>query len=372
MARRNRRNTALQPRSKALSIEPLQRYEQEGAMPPSTVEHPYIRINGNSVYSRHGDTVSLFVDRIDNLNDAGITSGDLALQLWACETPYSGGPLTGWKLAEHPLGPLWPNHYLAPVKADVQAVFPESGDYAVALVVAEWDGEGYNRVHDFHNYPSRDLFLHPRFAGSVGYHYDEHGRIVVEVKRIESPRDPDNLSGTLALELWALPEPYAGGAFAGHALAAVTLGTLRGGESWQECAYDLQITAPPPGAYALALMLREWAGEGYVTRDYGNLADAVTFPIVAAVPEASETVVADVPPVLETGQGLAPQPATEAAGAGGLGGAADEAEPAAAKDTQPVPPAAASHSASFQSEVEKPNSFLKRAFEWLKKNFSAR
>jgi hypothetical protein len=338
-------------------------------MSPSTVEHPYIRINGNSVYSRHGDTVSLFVDRIDNLNDAGITSGDLALQLWACETPYSGGPLTGWKLAEHPLGPLWANHYLAPVKADAQADFPESGDYAVALVVAEWDGEGYNRVHDFHNYPSRDLFLQPRFAGSVGYHYDEHGRIVVEVERIESPRDPDNLSGTLALELWALPEPYAGGAFAGHALAAVTLGSLPGGGSWQECAYELEIAAPLSGAYALVLMLREWAGNGYVTRDHSNLADAVTFPLVAAVPEATETVAADLPPVQETGQRQPPEPARDAAFTGAVGGVGQEAEPVAAKDIQPAPPAPVNQSASFQNQVEKLKSFPKLTFEGLKKNF---
>ena len=341
-------------------------------MSPSTVEHPYIRINGNSVYSRHGGTVSLFVDRIDNLNDAGITSGDLALQLWACETPYSGGPLTGWKLAEHPLGPLWPKHYLAPVKANVQAEFPESGDYAVALVVSEWDGEGYNRVHDFHNYPSRDRFLHPRIAGSARYHCDEPGRMVVEVERIESPRDPDNLSGTLVLELWALPEPYVGGAFAGHALAAVTLGMLRGGESWQACRHELEMSPPPAGTHALVLMLREWAGNGYVTRDYANLADAVSFPIVPAVPEPGATVVADVPQDQERGEGQAPQPATEAAGAGALSGAGDEAEPAAAKDTQPVPPAAASHGASFQDGVEKPKSFLKRAYEWLTKKFSAR
>jgi hypothetical protein len=47
-----------------------------------------------------GSETSLFADRIDNLNDAGITSGDLVLQLWARQAPYTGGSLTGWKLAE--------------------------------------------------------------------------------------------------------------------------------------------------------------------------------------------------------------------------------------------------------------------------------
>jgi hypothetical protein len=337
-------------------------------MPPSTVEHPYIRINGNSGYSRHGDMISLFVDRIDNLNVADITSGDLALQLWACGGPYSGGVLTGWKLAEHPLGPLQASHYLAPVRADVLADFPESGDYAISLVIAEWDGEGYNRIHDFHNYPSRDLFLHPRLKGSVEHYCVDATRVVVQVERIENPREPDNLSGTLALELWVLPEHYAGGAFAGHALAAVTLGALSGGGSWQECSYDLEMSPPPAGTYALVLMLREWVGSGYVTRDHFNLADEVTFPILTTVPATGETAVADVSPDQETGQGGTPGPAAGTALAGAVGGAEQKAEPAAAKDIHPAPPAPATQSAYVQVMLENLKSVLKRTFAWLKKN----
>lgn len=63
------------------------------------------------------------------------------MQLWACQMPYTGGVLTGWKLAEFPPGTVQANHFLAPVKSNVPASFPESGDYAIALVVAEWDGE---------------------------------------------------------------------------------------------------------------------------------------------------------------------------------------------------------------------------------------
>ena len=61
-------------------------------MPPRSVDHPYIRIEGNSEYSRQGDIVSLFFDRINNLNVEGITSGDLALQLWACQSPLLWRP----------------------------------------------------------------------------------------------------------------------------------------------------------------------------------------------------------------------------------------------------------------------------------------
>ncbi len=241
-------------------------------MIPHTVEHPYILFNGNSGYTWHADRVSLFADRIDNTADSGASSSDLALQLWACQAPYHGGPLIGWKLAELPLGPLQANHYLAPVDSETRASFPAAGDYSIALVIAEWDGTGFNRIHDYHNYPNRDLFLHPRFDGPVGYRCVGAGRIVVEAGGIHNPRNPDNISGTLALELWALPEPYAGGAFTGHALAAVTLGSLAGGASWQDCVHELELTPPPAGTYTLTLMLREWTGDGYVSRDHVNFA----------------------------------------------------------------------------------------------------
>jgi hypothetical protein len=271
----------------------LQRHNRDCAMTPHAIEFPYIQFNGNSGYARHGDMVSLSAERIDNLNSAGITSGNLALQLWACQAPYSGGNLAGWKLAEFPLGALQANHFLAPVKSDVPANLPESGDYAIALVIAEWDGEGFNRIHDFHNYPKRDVFLHPRFDGLTGYRSVDGGRIAVDVERIHNPRDPDNMSGTLSLELWALPEPYVRGDFAGHALAAVTLGSLAGGSTWQNCAYELEISPPPAGSYTLVLMLREWVGNGYVTRDHSSLQHRMTFPLVASASQASEPVIAD-------------------------------------------------------------------------------
>jgi hypothetical protein len=163
----------------------------------------------------------------------------------------------------------------------------------MALVIAEWDGEGFNRVHDFHNYPNRDVFLHPRLEGLVGYHFLNERRVAVDVGRIYNPRDLENSSGTLVLELWALPGPYNGGAFEGHALACITLGSLNGGESWQDCAYELEMTQPQAGSYALALMLREWVGNGYVTRDHTNFAFPVVFPVAIAEHETSEVIEVD-------------------------------------------------------------------------------
>jgi hypothetical protein len=256
-------------------------------MTPRTVELPCIAFNGSTRYSRQGDTITLSADRIDNLDEAGVASADLCLQLWACQSPYSGGELTGWKLAEITLGVLSPGHFLAPVESSVAASFPESGDFAIVLVIAEWDGEAFNRIHDFHNYPCRDVFIHPRLQGMTGYRWVDENRLVVDVERIDNPREPDNLSGALVLELWALAEPYQAGDFRGHALGSIALGSLAGGDNWQNLVFDMEVVLPPAGVYSLVLMLREWNGSSYVTRDHCNFRYRVTFPLDISSPPAA-------------------------------------------------------------------------------------
>jgi len=338
-------------------------------MTPHTIEYPFIQFNGNSGYSRHGDTVSLFADRIDNLNSAGITSGSLALQLWACPAPYNGGVLRGWKLAELLLGILQANHFLAPVKSDVSANLPESGDYAMVLVIAEWNGEGFNLIHDFHNYPNHDIFLHPRLDGLVGYRCVDDNRLLVDVERIHNPRDLNNMCGTLTLELWALGEPYVVGDFAGHALAGVTLGSLAGGASWQDCAYDLEINPPPVGTYTLVLMLREWVGNGYITRDHSNFRDRVRFPLVTPRPSASETVITDSAPGGVENAAESPEPAAVASVAGGTGyGYEPESSPP--KDAEQARATQESESISVPALLANLKSFTQGVLERIKQQLS--
>src|SRR6185369_10603082 len=90
------------------------------------------------------------------------------------------------------------------------------------------------------------------------------------VDSIENPRAADNLSGTLALEVWALAEPYAGGSWQGVPVASVILGVLGGGNQWADCNYVVP-AAVPEGPGVLTVMLREWGPAGYVTRDFYNL-----------------------------------------------------------------------------------------------------
>jgi hypothetical protein len=106
-------------------------------------------------------------------------------------------------------------------------------------------------------------------TGTCGYAV-ENDRIVIDIAEIANHREHGNLSGTLAIELWALDRPYSGGGFAGTPMCSTRIGELRGQHVLRDCRYDLIFQAPPPGSWSLSLMLREWTDAGYLTRDYVN------------------------------------------------------------------------------------------------------
>ena len=93
------------------------------------------------------------------------------------------------------------------------------------------------------------------------------------------------MSGTLALEIWSLGQPYRGGSFEGQALGSVTLGSLAGQQRWsaQRQTWSLPVRrgGEPTGGH-LTLMLREWTPAGYVTRDWREL-DWPRHPAAAAI-----------------------------------------------------------------------------------------
>src|ERR1035438_6132548 len=105
--------------------------------------------------------------------------------------------------------------------------------------------------------------------GTVGYRLDGN-RVHLSVEHIENPRDAANCSGTLALELWALAAPYAGGSFQGRHLAGVAIGALSGQNESTSTSFELPFSSPPAGEWHFVLMLREWTAAGYVTRDFTN------------------------------------------------------------------------------------------------------
>jgi DNA uptake protein ComE-like DNA-binding protein len=265
------------------------------------------RLGASHGYRLEGDTAFL---NAELAIDARETDG-LALQLWACDAPYQGGPLRGIKVAEAALRGVTER-----LEANAIAQLPPAQrDYAMVLVLAA-DGQ----VHDFSNYPARQLFAGPHLHGSVGYRFEE-GDVVLQAS-VRNPRLVTNLSGTLALELWALPERYEGGALEGTTLAHVELGSLAG---QGERLLDLRVAraAAPAGTWQLAMVLREWTEAGYQTRDFCSFpvpyqvepaVRVVSAPVpVQDTPAPQEAPAAQVAPVVEPAPVVQQAPAAKAA-----------------------------------------------------------
>ena len=110
-----------------------------------------------------------------------------------------------------------------------------------------------------------------KLSGGCGYEI-LHDQVIINVAEISNLRETNGISGTLSLELWALEQPYNGDGFQGVALAATNIGELLDQHFLADQYYTLTFKAPLNGTWYFTLMLREWDGYRYVTRDYANFA----------------------------------------------------------------------------------------------------
>lgn len=215
--------------------------------------------------------------------------------------------------------------------AQVRSTFPGAAEGAAVMVegvaaaavpsgVADWrmvltlsavEADGQVAVHDARGFARTQSFLQPTLVldrplvarpGEAGLELD--------AVAVTNPRAADNLSGSLCLELWALAEPYTGGAFAGVCLGRVEVGQLGG----QAACEGLTGTwsAPVDAQAVLVLMLREWTQDGLLTRDHCPVALAVAAPVVAAPAPAPVVPVAAAKPKARNAHLLNVNVATEA------------------------------------------------------------
>ncbi|HEY6878463.1 MAG TPA: helix-hairpin-helix domain-containing protein [Polyangiales bacterium] len=275
---------------------------------------PSVRLGPNHGYRFEGDKAYLNAELAIAKRDE-LSAQSWALQLWACEAPYQGGPLRGIKVAEAALSLDGEAERLE--AGAIAKLPPVQRDYAMVLVLASGERGACDQVHDFSNYPARQVFAGPHLDGSVGYRFD--GEQAVLQCGVVNARDASNLSGTLALELWALREPYQGGELLGTCLAHVDLGCLRG-QQQHTSEHRAPRNEPASGVWQLTMVLREWTCGGYQTRDYCN------FPVPYGV-EPSQPAVRIVEPPRAVGVEALPSAAPEA-----LPSAAPEAVPSAAPE----------------------------------------
>ncbi len=269
---------------------------------PSTVTLLAAGLGANHGYTIEDDSVHLHADLVVYDATAAATH-DWSLQLWACEDAFSGGAISGQLVAEIGIGSLVGfTDTPSPLHATT-AFHPPAGGGTFTLVLLLVAAPG--AIHGYASYPRSETFLLPCLRGHVGYKIDNR-RITLEVAAIENPRDAANLTGTLALELWALAAPYSGGPFNGAPLAAAVLGTLAGQSEWNPPPLDLAFKAPPDGTWHFCLMLREWTGTGYTTRDYTTFAEPVAY--TAEPPAAGESPLTQAPFTSETTTKSSPDP----------------------------------------------------------------
>ncbi|MEY2633686.1 MAG: hypothetical protein RIR00_2340, partial [Pseudomonadota bacterium] len=253
-------------------------------------------------YAFSGDQVSLHAELQFNPRDAA-AGEHWCLQLWASLDGFAQG-LNGIKVAETP---LLPQPGFAPIHAQCAAT-PPAGRQAwhLALALVSFAADGSIRIHDLAAYPETATFAAPHFHGELQARV-EGEQLALQIAGIHNPRSPDNLSGSLAIELWATPGGYQGGAWSGEWLAGCEIGTLAGGE--QQDALQLQLPLPD-GQPALTLMLREWTPQGYVTRDYQTLAlpETASVPVAATAAAPASAPAAEIAPAPAPAEVSAPAP----------------------------------------------------------------
>lgn len=233
-----------------------------------------IDISGNALasigethgYCFDGDSVQINAEL--SFSDAALgAASQWALQLWSSVSGFPDQQLAGVKVAELAVYPAAGYQSLAATVAAMPPAGTDEQEMALALVF--WGANGLPSVADLAVYPVAESFVQPKLAGNVTCALAD-GMATLTVDAIENPRAEDNLSGTLALEVWALDAPYAGGSWQGIPVASMVLGVLGGGQQLTDCHFVVPAAAPE-GPGVLTLMLREWSTGGYVTRDYCNL-----------------------------------------------------------------------------------------------------
>ncbi|WP_230970000.1 ComEA family DNA-binding protein [Nitrogeniibacter aestuarii] len=275
---------------------------QFASLPLPFAQFPIARLGSRFGYRFEGDQVELNADieSVNGYNDL------MSLQLWACDA--SGQPDRAIKVGEcaaDAFNGAW----------GWSDALPPAGREARTMVLAlTANGE----VQDSVTLPNAQQFSQPRLAGCSGYRL-ENGDVEISVEAIENPRESDNVSGDLNVELWALEAPYAGGAFTGTQIAQVNVGRLGGEQRLDNLNWHVAATLPTEGRWYMTLMLREWTANGYVTRDF------------AAYPQIFDADARDVTaqPAVQTPAPAAKAPATAKAPVAPA--AKPEAKPAARK-----------------------------------------
>lgn len=101
-----------------------------------------IQIIGQTSWRVSGNKVTLQVEKVSNVCNLG-NSGSLHLDLWATASPYSGGPISGYRLGTVQLNPLKGGYAYNNVNQTVAYSEPPDGRYYMTLTLSEYHNGSY-------------------------------------------------------------------------------------------------------------------------------------------------------------------------------------------------------------------------------------
>ena len=252
---------------------------------------PRFLLSGQCAADLAGDRVTFRADRLENLASK---PQQPVLQLWACpEAPDNEGA-RGTCVAEVSLANLNPGDAQDGVEARVPITASLEGTFHLVLAVA---AAGSQQLWEDQRLLGEASFAQPHLLDPVRLHVSPAG-IEVQLAGYGSPRDSDNVSGSLTLELWAHREPFAPDQPAGHCIGQLLQGTLNGRETRRDLCLRYLPADFSPDAYSLTLLLREWNGSTYLTRDARRSVEKIAWPLTEAT-EVATAKLTDTPPTPE-------------------------------------------------------------------------
>lgn len=238
---------------------------------------PQFMFGGDCSVELQGDTVVFRVARLENL---GASPLQPLIELWACPSLPENDSATGQRLASVSLDTLAPGATRERLELSALATASVRGKFQLILAVAK--AESPELWEDQRLIEGAREFVHPELIDPVEFAVSPAGT-EVSLGGYRSERPADNVSGSLSLDLWAEPAPCVDGVPVGHLIGQLSQGTINGGEVRDGATLRYLPADLSPGTYTLCLMLREWNGESYLTRDFRNAASPVSWPIEDAV-----------------------------------------------------------------------------------------
>ncbi len=287
------------------------------------------------------DTVDIQVAKVAN-TASSVTSGSLEIQLWFSTSPYSGGSLTGYKVASFPLpasctigqAQLAAGQGCSSINSGtISATPPPPGTYYAVLALEEYSSTcttngGYCidngiQLQNQETVPtqtgggggsggsggSSGTYGNAQLTGNISFNNIDWTANTADLQ-VAGITDTGNVTtGTLELEVWYTTTPYSSGTINGHKVASYRLPTgcttgqaqLSPGSSCVTLnSGTLSLTPPPPGTYYIVVAIAEYNAKACTSNGGFCVDNAIQLQSQDTVPSA---VVPVDPVVAATGGG---------------------------------------------------------------------